>query len=67
MLDIAEAINREFGDEPMLRDLMKNKRFFGLGVNCRAGEIVSCHLRISYLSASEKERKRQFSIADNEE
>ena len=59
MLDIAEKINDEFSDEPMLHHLLRDKRFFGLNFNTKDGRLVSAHLTISFLSKSEKERRRK--------
>ncbi len=58
-LDWVEVIEKEFGDEPLLQHLIRDKRFCGYEINQRHGELVILTLKISFLAKSEKERRRQ--------
>ena len=57
-LDWTEVVDREFANEPILQHLIRDRRFCGIETNMRHGELVSLTLKISFLSKSEKERRR---------
>ncbi len=65
-LDWTPQLDQEFGDEPLLRHLLRDGRYCGIQANMREGRFVCLTLTISFLSKSEHERRRKLKEARRE-